>query len=84
MGEGVGHRECLVNRYSYQPLSEARPLAVAWVRGSIAKSIRENVRKLRATYWRRTYLDGMSDGFWVLLPDMFKWDPGPSFMTGSA
>ena len=27
-----------------------------------------------------TYLDGSSDGFGELLPDMFKWNPGPSFM----
>ena len=30
------------------------------------------------------YLDGKSDGFGELLPDMIERDLGPSFMTGSA
>ena len=67
--------------------------------GSIAKLIRENVHKLRVTHllaaaqavrstWvthcHMTYLDGSSDGFRELLPDMFKWNPGSLFMTESA
>ena len=31
-----------------------------------------------------SYLDGSSDGFRELLPDMFEWNPGPSFVTESA
>ena len=50
----------------------------------IAKLMRENVHKLRVTHWRRTYLDGTSDGFEELLPDMLEWNPGPSFMMVSA
>jgi len=41
------------------------------------------MRKLRVTCWRRTYLDGTSDGFGELLPDMFEWNPGTSFVTES-
>ena len=48
------HRECLPNRHSCRPPSEAQPLVVARagcclkIEESIAKLIIENVRKLRA------------------------------------
>ena len=60
----------------------AQPLVIARVGGLIAKSIRENMHKLRVirlsaaaravqltwvTRWHRTYHDGMSDGFRELL-----------------
>ena len=41
----------------------------------------QTIQSTWVTYWHRTYLDAMSDGFGELLPDMFEWNPGLSFMT---
>ena len=82
--KGVEHGECLSNRHSCQPLSEAQPLAIAGVGGSIAKLTREDVRKLRVTRRHRTYLDCMSDGFGELLLDLFERNLGPSIVMESA
>ena len=42
------------------------------------------VRSTWVTYWHRTNLDGLSDGFGEFLPDISEWNPGPSFVTESA
>ena len=66
---------------------------------SIAKPIGEDVHKLRVTRlstvagairstwvtrWYKTYLDDSSNVLKELLLDMFEWNPGLSFVTGSA